>query len=85
VLFRDTDPELFGRWRTWGLRFYGGAFITLGLFAIAYAVRHHETLRIAVKVVAGVAGAISVAMGVYGFSFWVRWVHYRRAQGARWR
>jgi hypothetical protein len=31
-----------------------GAFITLGLFAVAYAVRHHAILRIAVKTLAGV-------------------------------
>ena len=84
MLFHWTDPDLFRRWRTWGLRFYAGWFITLGLLAVAYAVRHHDTLRAAVTVLAGIVGGCSVAMGVYGFSFWTRWVHYRRAQGARW-
>lgn len=68
--------ELWTRFRTWGLRFYAGAFVTLGLFAVAYAVRHHADLRIAIKTLAGVVGAISVAMGAYGFRCWLR---YRRA------
>jgi hypothetical protein len=77
VLIRDPDDDLWSRWRRWALRFYAGAFITLGLFAVAYAVRHHAILRIAMKTLAGVVGAVAVAMGVYGFGCWIR---YRRAR-----
>lgn len=77
VLMRQPPPpaddDLWSRWRTWTLRFYVGAFITLALLAVARAVRHDAAARIAVKALAGVVGAIAVGMGVYGFSCWVRW------------
>lgn len=76
---RDPDDDLWGRWRRWTLRFYAGAFIALALFAVAYAVRHHAILRIATKTLAGVVGAIAVAMGVFGFSCWVRYRRMRRS------
>jgi hypothetical protein len=58
--------------RRWGLRFYAGAFVSLGLFALAHAVRHHETLRIIAKGCAGAVGAIAVACGVIGYSYSVQ-------------
>ena len=82
MLIRDPDEDLWGQWRRWSLRFYAGAFITLGLLAVAYAVRHHTILRIAMKTLAAVVGAVAVAMGVYGFSCWIR---YRRARRTSWR
>jgi hypothetical protein len=77
-----ADEALWTRYRTWGLRFYGGAFVTLGLFAVAYAVRHHDALRIAMKTVAGVVGAISIAMGAYSLRCWIRYRRAGRSAGA---
>jgi hypothetical protein len=77
--FEPADETLWTQWRTWTLRFYAGAFITLGLFAVAYALRHHAMLRIATKTLAGVVGAIAVAMGVFGFSCWIRYWRARRS------
>jgi hypothetical protein len=61
------------------------AFVTLGIFAIAHAVRHDYAARIALKTLAGVLGAAAVAMGVYGFSCWASWVRARRRAGLSWR
>ena len=58
MLIRDPDDDLWGQWRRWTLRFYAGAFITLGLLAVAYAVRHHAILRIAMKTLAAAVGAV---------------------------
>jgi hypothetical protein len=85
VSIGDSGEDLRRKFRAWGLRFYAGAFVTLGLLAVARAVRHDATLRIAFKVLAGSAGAISVAMGVYSSSCHVRWRRYRRSQGLPWR
>jgi hypothetical protein len=62
------DERLWTQWRVWTLWLYAGAFIALGLFAIAYTVRHHAILRLATKTLAGVVGAIAVAMGVFGLA-----------------
>jgi hypothetical protein len=45
------------------LRAYGLGFVALGLFAIAYALRHHHSLYVAANVVAGVVGFTCVALG----------------------
>ena len=80
-----VDEALWIRFRKWGLRFYAGAFITLGIFAVAYAVRHNDTARIAMKTLAGVVGGISIAMGVFGMSCWIRYARARRRAGLSWR
>jgi hypothetical protein len=76
-LSEQADETLWTQWRKWTLRFYAGFLITMGLFAVARAVRHHEILAVAAKTIAGVAGAIAVAMGVIGARYWHR---YRRAR-----
>ena len=78
----QRDPDLVdavAEWRSqrqlfrrWGLRFYAGAFLSLGLFAVARAVRHHDTLCVIAKGCAGVVGAIAVTCGVIGYAYSVR-------------
>jgi len=73
----DGGPEaLRARFRRWGLRFYVGAFVSLGFLFVARAVRHTETLRLVAKGIAGGVGAVAVTMGVLSYSYYVR---YRRA------
>jgi hypothetical protein len=80
-----ADEELWTLYRRWGLRFYAGAFITLGFFAIAYALRHHEVLNIAVKTTAGVVGAVAISTGVIALGYWFRYAQARRRAGLPWR
>jgi hypothetical protein len=69
------------RFRRWGLRFYAGAFLTLGLFALAHALRHHETWRIVAKGCAGVVGAVAVTCGVISYGYGVRAKRTARRSG----
>jgi hypothetical protein len=77
---RDSDlVDAVTEWRSqrrafrrWGLRFYAGAFVSLGLFALARAVRHQDMLRIIAKGFAGAVGAVAVTCGVIGYSYSVR-------------
>jgi hypothetical protein len=79
------DEKLWDRWRTWSLRFYAAAFVALGLLAVAYAFRHHDSLRIAFKTLAAIVGGTGIAMGQYGFVCWIRYVRARRRAGLSWR
>jgi hypothetical protein len=83
-----TATATFGQghseWRTWGLRGYGLGFTSFGLFAVAYALRHHHALYIAAKVVAGVVGFTGVALGALSYSYAIRARRVRRREGARW-
>jgi hypothetical protein len=58
--------------RRWGLRFYAGAFISIGFLFLARAVRHHDTLRVIAKAFAGTVGATAVAFGVISYSYALR-------------
>jgi formate/nitrite transporter FocA (FNT family) len=77
----DLSPEedhkdFRARYRTWGLRFYAGAFISIGFLFLARAFRHMATLHLLARIGAGVVGALAVAMGVLAYSYHLR---YRRA------
>jgi hypothetical protein len=74
--FADGLGALRAKARTWGLRFYLGAFVSLGFLFVARAVRHTETLRLIAKAVAGGVGAVAIVMGILSYSYHVR---YRRA------
>src|SRR5437870_8538808 len=73
--FADVAAECHSLWqgfRRWGLRFYAGAFISIGFLFVARAVRHHDMLRVIAKGFAGTVGAIAVAFGVVSYSYAIR-------------
>lgn len=72
------------QWRRWMLRFYALAFVTLGIFAVADAFRHDEILNIAFRAIAGVVGAVAVAMGVVGMVYGIRARRVRRRNERSW-
>ena len=66
------------------LRAYALGFAALGLFAVAYALRHHHALYVAAKVLAGVVGFTCVALGALSTSYAIRASRVRRRDGTRW-
>jgi hypothetical protein len=61
--------SLWQSFRRWGLRFYAGAFISIGFLFVARAVRHHDVVRVIAKAFAGTVGAIAVVFGVIAYSY----------------
>jgi hypothetical protein len=64
--------SLRSQFRTWGLRFYAGAFLCLALLAGAYATRHDQTWRIAFKALAATVGALAIGCGITSYIYGVR-------------
>ena len=71
------------RFRTWGLRFYAGAFITFGLLALQRAVRHHHRFHQLVWVLICIVGGTAIAAGIYAYTYAVRYRLLRRRAGGR--
>jgi hypothetical protein len=74
----DGREVLRARFRSWGLRFYAAAFISIGFLFVARLFRHTESLRLIAKIMAGGVGALAVAMGVLSYSYQLRYRRSRR-------
>ena len=77
------QPEadwLFSRFRVWGLRAFGLMFLTFGILAVAYAVRHNDAARIAAKSVAAIVGAVAVVMSAISYRYGLQSRRVRRGR-----
>jgi hypothetical protein len=65
------------------LRAYALGFSALAVFAIAYALRHHHTLHLAAKLLAGVVGFACVVLGALSTCYAIRASRVRRREEMR--